>query len=128
MSIKSWFEKEPKRESAFDAMMAENAAKAAQEAARAKAEWEALPDHRKAARLEYRALQGLRYGRVVPELEQKDLYWYDGNSPPIKLDDDLHRALQQFKQNATSAQMTSHYSQMNNEIGRALCLEQNGFP
>jgi len=46
---------------------AEKDAYAAQEAARAKAEWDALPDHRKAARLEYRALQGLVAGRIVPE-------------------------------------------------------------
>ena len=48
----------------FEVWRAERDAKEAAEKARKQSEWDALPDHRKAARIEYKLLQGL-----VPKID-----------------------------------------------------------
>ncbi len=63
----SWnwkFWKTVKPEPTTEDYIAEAADTMARIIAKKQAAWDSLPAHRKAARLEYRALQGLRYGRI----------------------------------------------------------------
>jgi len=59
--LKKLFKDESKQpgQPSYEDWLAERNAKQAQEKAQKQAEWDALPAHRKAARIEYKLLQGL---------------------------------------------------------------------
>lgn len=83
----------------------------AEKKAKAKAEWEALPDHRKAARIEYRFFQQM--ARKPRQLDYSAL---------------CNMAIIQNQAFANGSCTTgfglSPYAQMSNEVGRRMALEQ----
>lgn len=102
--------REPKRET-YDEWRARMDSEQAAKEAKAKAEWDALPDHRKAARIEYQHFQ-----KMTRKPPARDALY------------NLALAQQQgFYSSGTVTIYPSPYAQMNSEIGRIICLESGGF-